>query len=254
VKNEIYLGDCLELSKSIQDESIDLIIADPPYNVGKDFGNNKDKWDSPTLWFEWCKPWLQECKRILKPTGSIFIYSIHHYVGFLQTYCYDLELVYGRMIIWHYLNGWSRYTKAPASTYEPILWFTKTKNYTYIPIREPYKSTERLKNKITKNGKVWTPNPEGKLGGDIWSIPTLAGARFANEKVAHPTQKPLALCNKIIQHFSNEGDLIFVPFVGSGSECVSAQSNNRDFLGFEINPEYVEIANKRINTEKQHIK
>jgi len=153
---------------------------------------------------------------------------------------------YGRQFIWAYENSWSKYSRAPASHYEPIIWFTKTDKYTYIPIREPYKSQERLKHKIIKNGKVWRPHPEGRRAGDVWNFPVLAGKRFEKEKVNHPTQKPMALTNRVVNHFSKEGDLILVPFVGSGTECISAIANKRKFIGFEINEEYIKVAEKRI--------
>tara|TARA_R100001082_G_scaffold36739_1_gene19345 strand:+ start:56 stop:829 length:774 start_codon:yes stop_codon:yes gene_type:complete len=249
--NKIYKGDCIEIIRSIEEESVDLIICDPPYNLGKDFGNESDKWDSIDEWLDWCKLWLDECKRVLKHSGSLFVYGSHHYICYLQCYLYEIELLYKRVLIWHYENGKSQHTKAPCVTYEPILWFTKTNNYTYHIIREPYKSTERLKHKITKNGKVWTPNPEGKRGGDVWKIPTLAGRRFRDEKVDHPTQKPLALCDKIINHFSNKHDIVLIPFAGSGSECVSAKNNNRSYIGVEINPNYISIAIDRLAQNQQ---
>ena len=245
--NKIYTGDCLKLFKKVDDNSIDLIIADPPYGIDKDFGNGETwKLDKHKEWFNWMKLWLNETKRVLKPNGSLFVYGIHHNIGYVQAYLYKVGLHYGRLFIWHYENNFSTYRRAPAARYEPLLWFYKGKNYTYHTIREPYKSLERLKNKITKNGKVWTPNPDGKHGGDVWNIPTLAGKRFEKEKVSHPTQKPLAICDKIINHFSNLGDTVLVPFVGSGSECVSAKLNERNYLGFELNPKFVKIAEKRL--------
>ena len=120
----------------------------------------------------------------------------------------------------------------------------------YKPIREPYKSKERIKHKIIKNGKVWKPHPEGRLAGDIWKFPTLAGRRFAEEKVDHPTQKPLSISRRIIKHFSIEGNLVLVPFVGSGTECLAALMEDRHYLGFELNPEYIAIADKRIHEWK----
>jgi DNA modification methylase len=225
-------------------ESVDLIIADPPYNLGKNFGNKSDQWDGASDWLEWSKQWIDECIRILKPTGSIFIYGIHHYICYIQCYLYEKNLKYRRQIIWHYENGFSGY-KTLNAFYEPILWFTKTDDFTYHEIREPYRSVKRLKNKITKNGKEWKPNPNGRLAGDVWSFPTLAGKRFADERVDHPTQKPLVLCDRLIRHFSNEGELVFIPFAGSGSECVSCLASNRNFLATEINPAYIRIANKR---------
>ncbi|MCZ4088760.1 DNA-methyltransferase [Sinorhizobium psoraleae] len=127
-----------------------------------------------------------------------------------------------------------------------MLWFSTTDRYIYTPIREPYKSQERLKHKIIKNGKVWEPNPEGRMAGDIWSFPTLAGRRFRDEKVDHPTQKPLSISRRIVKHFSNPGDTVLVPFAGSGSECVAAVMEGRGYLGFELNPDYVHMARERI--------
>jgi DNA modification methylase len=245
--NKIYLEDCVSFMKKVDDEFVDLIIADPPYNLNKDFGNNSDIWDTPQSWLDWSTKWIDECIRILKPTGSIFIYGIHHFMCYIQCYLYEKEMKYRRQIIWHYENGFSTYKNAPAATYEPILWFSKTDNFTYLPIRIAYKSQERLKHKITKNGKIWTPNPEGKHAGDVWNIPTLAGKRFQGEKEDHPTQKPLALCDRLVGHFSNPGDLIYMPFAGSGSECISCLKYNRKFLATEINAQYLEISNKRLN-------
>jgi site-specific DNA-methyltransferase (adenine-specific) len=244
--NKIYNSDCIHLMQNIESESIDLIVADPPYNLNKNFGNDSDKWDSVHEWVNWSKRWIDESKRILKPTGSIFIYGIHHYLCYLQVYLYEIGMHYRRQIIWHYENGFSGYKNGPAATYEPILWFSKSEDFEYIPIREPYKSQERLKNKIIKNGKIWTPNPEGKHAGDVWNFPTLAGNRFKDEKVEHPTQKPLSISNRIIQHFSKPEALVFIPFAGSGSECVACKLNNRNFIGSEINPMYIEIASKRL--------
>jgi len=248
--NHIHEGDVVGLLRRIDDNSIDLIIADPPYGMEKDKEFQVGiKWTLKDRdeWLKWSDKWLSESCRVLKDGGSIFVYGIHHNIGYIQQMLYDFGFDYGRMFIWHYKNGFSQYKNRPAATYEPLLWFHKGNDYTYHQIREPYLSTERLKNKIIKNGKVWTPNPLGKHGGDIWDIPTLAGKRFAGEKYPHPTQKPLAICDRIIKHFSNEGDLVLVPFAGSGSECVSAKKNRRDYIGIELNPEYVQMAKDRIS-------
>jgi len=250
-KNKIYKGDVLKLIKKISDNTIDLIIADPPYGIEMDFGNN-EKWglNKHDQWYKWMKSWLIEANRVLKPGGAIFVYGIHNNIGYIQCFLYELGLKYGRQFIWYYKNNWSGYTKAPVGNYEPLLWFYKGNNYNYHPIREPYESIERLKYKIIKNGKEWYPNPKGKLAGDVWYVPVLAGRRFRNERVKHPTQKPLALCDRIINHFSNESDLLLIPFAGSGSECVSAKNNRRNFIGFELNKEYITIAKKRLKEVK----
>ena len=244
--NKIFTDDCIVGMKALPDSCADLVIADPPYNLNKDFGVWKEKHRRED-WLPWSKLWLDEVNRVLKPGGNVFVYGIHRHLCWLQCYMYEIGLTYRRQIIWHYENGFAGYSsRTLAAHYEPILWFSKGEGYTYIPIREPYKSDERLKYKITKNGKEWKPNPEGRLAGDVWNFPTLAGKRFQAEKVKHPTQKPLSISLRIAKHFSNRGDLVVVPFVGSGTECLAAVSEGRRFIGYETNVDFVGIAQKRI--------
>ncbi len=246
-ENAVHLGDATDFLRMLPDSSADLIIADPPYSLHKDREFGKGAFfDSRDEWLTWCKHWLSEAKRILKPTGNLFVYAIHHNACFLQTYMYEIGLLYRRQIIWHYENGWSKYRNGPACHYEPILWFAHRNDSTFHVIREPYKSQERLRHTITKNGKVWTPHPDGRQAGDVWRFPTLAGRRFAAERTEHPTQKPESLSRRLVEHFSNPGEMVVVPFVGSGSECVVAVECARRFVGAEINPAYVEIARSRI--------
>lgn len=243
----IHLGDTVAFLRGLPDGCANLIIADPPYKLNKDFGLAK-QFDKLSLveWLEWSKTWIVECERVLHPDGNLFIYGIHHFACYIQCFLYEIGMSYRRQIIWKYENGWSKYTNSPSCHYEPLLWFSHAGNSTYLPIREPYKSTERLKHKIIKNGKVWTPHPDGRMAGDVWQFPTLAGRRFANERTKHPTQKPLALTDRIVNHFSNPDDLVLVPFAGSGTECVSAALNGRRFIGAELNPAYVAIAEQRL--------
>lgn len=247
--NSIITCDCIDGMKAMPNASVNIIIADPPYNLNKDFGQWKES-EQRLKWLPWCKEWLGECNRVLKPNGSIFVYGIHHHICWLQCHLYELGLNYRRQIIWYYENGFAGYTRTLAAHYEPLLWFSKGEKYTYHPIREPYKSIERLKYKVTKNGKTWTPNPEGRLAGDVWSFPTLAGRRFRDEKVDHPTQKPLSLTLRLVRHFSNPGDLLLAPFAGSGTECLAALIEKRNYIGFELNPSYVSIAEQRLTKFK----
>ena len=254
LENHIVHGDALNLLREIPDEFADLIIADPPYSLKKDreFGEGA-YFEDRDNWLRWCHAWLDESKRILKPKGNLFVYAIHHYSCFLQTYMYEIGLQYRRQIIWNYENGWSKYRNGPACHYEPILWFAHGNDSTFHTIREPYKSQERLRHAITKNGKLWQPHPDGRQAGDVWKFPTLAGRRFAAERTIHPTQKPLALSRRLVEHFSNPDDMVVVPFVGSGSECVACIQTGRRFVGAEINGEYFNVAEGRIKMSSREL-
>lgn len=243
--NQVVLGDCIQEMRKLPDGIARLIIADPPYNLAKDFGNWKET-EQSHRWLPWCKEWLAECKRLLAPDGSIFVYGIHHHLCWLQCHMYEIGLKYRRQIIWHYENGFAGYTKSLAAHYEPVLWFSRSDSFVYHPIREPYKSVDRLKYKINKKGKTWEPNPDGRMAGDVWRFPVLAGRRFRDEKVDHPTQKPLSISTRIVRHFSDAGDLVVVPFAGSGTECVAAAIESRKYVGFELNDKYIEIAKARL--------
>lgn len=252
--DQIIEGDCIAGMRLLSAGSFNLIIADPPYNLDKDFGQWKEA-SKKEQWNDWMREWLTEAYRVLSENGNIFVYGIHHHQCWVQCMMYEIGFDYRRQIIWYYENGFAGYGKRSLNAcYEPLLWFSKSKDYIYKQIREPYKSQERLKHKITKNGKVWTPNPEGRMAGDVWSFPTLAGRRFRDEKVDHPTQKPLSISRRLVKHFSNEEDLVLVPFVGSGSECVAAVIEGRHYLGFELNPKYIEIAEGRIAQAVRQLK
>ena len=111
--NKIYLGDTVHYLKQLPDNYTELIIADPPYGLGKNFGNGKI-WNDASEWFEWCKLWLSECKRVLTEEGSIFVYGIHRTLCYLQCYLYELDLKYRRQFIWHYENGWASFKNPSA--------------------------------------------------------------------------------------------------------------------------------------------
>lgn len=241
----IHSKDVLKFLQDLPSGSADLIIADPPYGIDKDYGV-EDSWSNIEEWAIWCEEWLKECERILTENGNILVYGIHNYLCYNQISLFKLGLKYRRQFIWHYENGFCGNRKLPRATYEPLLWFSKGDDYFFTEIREPYKSEARLKYKVTKGDKVWTPHPDGRIAGDVWNIPTLAGKAFQNEKVDHPSQKPLVLSERLVKHFSPEGSTVVIPFSGSGSECVASFMHNRNFLATEINSYFRKIAEQRL--------
>ena len=256
--NVILNEDCIKGMKKLKDESVDLIIVDPPYNIGKDFGNDSDKQEM-TTYLEWCDEWIKECIRILKPKGTLYIYGFSEILSFIRVRI----SINVRWIIWHYtnkvtpsLNNWQR-------THESILMCSKDSKpvFNRDDVREPYtesflknaagKTRKATKGRFSKGDKetVYKAHENGALPRDVIKISALSGGAGKKERVDHPTQKPLALCEKLIKSCLNksiERNFLVVPFAGSGSECVAAKKLNVDFLGFEINEEYVKLCEKRL--------
>ena len=253
----VYNEDCIKGMKKLAAESVDIIICDPPYNIGKDFGNKSDKQEM-SQYLKWCDEWIAECIRILKPKGTLYIYGFSEILSFIHVRI----PINVRWIVWHYtnkvtpsLNFWQR-------THESILCCYKEKPiFNKDDVREPYTDTY-LKNaagkvrKATKgrfsNGTketTYTAHEKGALPRDVIKISALAGGAGKKERVNHPTQKPLELCIKLIKASKNTDDtLLVVPFAGSGSECLAALNENINFIAYEINPEYVQLCHERLSS------
>jgi site-specific DNA-methyltransferase (adenine-specific) len=260
-QQEILQGDSLELLPAIPSDSAQIILADPPYNIGKDFGNDSDK--QPMVeYLSWCEKWITECLRILKPNGTMFIY------GFSETLALILSkiplTVHRRWIIWHYtnktvpsLNFWQR-------SHESILVLWKSdKVFHRDDIREEYtdgflngaagKERKETKGRFSKGDKktIYTAHEKGALPRDVLKIPALAGGAGLKERVDHPTQKPLALCEKLLKSCKQSDGFVLIPFAGSGSECLAAKNLGLPFVGIEINEEYIKLIHKRLEDSKE---
>ena len=249
--------DCIAGMKAMSDDSVDIIICDPPYNIGKDFGNDSDKQEMND-YLEWCDNWISECIRILKPHGTLYIYGFSEILAFIRVRI----PINVRWIIWHYTNKVTPSLKFWQRTHESILCCYKNKPiFNRDDVREPY-TKAFLKNaagkvrKATKgrfsNGEkttTYTAHKNGALPRDVIKVSALAGGAGKKERVNHPTQKPLELCTKLIMASlnKNEETMLVVPFAGSGSECVAAKKLNINFIGYEINSEYVELCNERLS-------
>jgi site-specific DNA-methyltransferase (adenine-specific) len=252
--NYIFQEDCILGMAKIPDNSIDIVICDPPYNIGKDFGNNSDKQEM-SEYLLWCDQWIKECIRILKDDGTLFIYGFSEILAFIRVRI----TINVRWIVWHYtnkvtpsLNFWQR-------THESILCCSKGKpHFNRDLVREPYTSGY-LKNaagKVRKGTKgrfgeketVYKAHEGGALPRDVIKVSALAGGAGKKERVNHPTQKPLEICEKLIKSSMKEPSdtKLVVPFAGSGSECVAAKKLGVNYIGFEINSEYVDLCLSRL--------
>jgi len=256
--NIVHHKDCIEGIKEVPDSCVDIIIADPPYNIGKDFGNNKCDMSIET-YLNWCEKWIVECFRVLKPNGTFYIYGFSEKLAFIRT-----KINYNvRWIIWHYTNKTVPSLHFWQRSHESILACWKEKPiFNRDDVREPYtkaflKNAAGKKRKATKgrfsNGDketTYKAHSKGALPRDVIKISALAGGAGKKERVNHPTQKPLALCEKLIMASKNKEvkkNILLVPFAGSGSECVAAKKLGISFIAFEINKEYIDLCNTRLN-------
>jgi site-specific DNA-methyltransferase (adenine-specific) len=267
-KNKIYNEDCIEGMKKISDKTVDIIIADPPYNIGKEFGNDSDK-QSMSQYIKWCEKWIDECLRILKDDGTLYIYGFSEILSYIRVMLEPIDdekkkKCNVRWIVWHYTNKVVPSLKFWQRSHESILvCYKKEKpNFNRDLVREPYsegflngsagKSRPNTKGRFSDGSKttVYKAHEKGALPRDIIKgIATLAGGAGKKERVNHPTQKPVKICEKLFLAAMkvDKDNLAVIPFCGSGSECVSAKQLNIDFIGFELNEEYIKIANKRLD-------
>ncbi|MGI0016928.1 MAG: DNA-methyltransferase, partial [Nitrososphaera sp.] len=231
--NKLLCGDaCSELPK-LDDSFVDLIIADPPYNLGKDYGNNRDL----KAWHEYedfTRNWITQAVRILKPTGSFYIFMGVRFISKLFLMLEDeFHLNFNGWITWHYTQGMGRKVGF-SPRHEDILYFTKTNSFVFNldEVRIPQKYY-RARN-----------NMQGANPGDVWQF---SHVHYCSaERESHPTQKPEALIERIIKASSNPGDLVLDPFVGSGTTCKVADVLGRNWIGIDINQNYIETSRSRI--------
>tara|TARA_R100000541_G_scaffold39192_1_gene47038 strand:+ start:260 stop:985 length:726 start_codon:yes stop_codon:yes gene_type:complete len=233
-KNKIYNEDCLKTMLKIKSETIDLVIIDPPYFEVK--GDFDFVWNNRNEYFDFIKKVLNESKRILKTNGSIFVYCSQEFGAEFDLYLRELFAIKNRLI-WFRSGGVSPRKKYKVS-HEPLFYCVNDiNNHTWnlddVRVKSKYADTDKRL------------NPKGKSPDDVWYFPNLVGKK--KEKVNHPTQKPLSICDRIIKGSSSENDLCYIPFAGSGSELVSLKMNNRRYIGSEISKEYCNIIEKRLN-------
>ena len=242
-QHTIYQGDVLEKIKEIPNGSVDLIFADPPYNIGKDFDGLKEDWAEQDF-LNWVYEWIDECYRVLSKNGTFYFMNSTENMPYLDIYCRNKFNIASR-IIWSYDSSGVQAKRYYGSLYEPILMLTKGKTYTfnYEDIMVEAKTGAQRKLMDYRKNPPQPYNTK-KVPGNVWEF---SRVRFKMEEYEnHPTQKPEALLERIIKASSNEGDVILDPFSGSFSTCAVAKRLKRKTIGIEVNPEYVKIGLRRV--------
>lgn len=247
----IIWGDALEvLENNVEDSSIDLIFADPPYSIGKRFGNFIDSWPSEASYVSWCREWLDLCIRKLKPFGSFYVMSSTQAMPQLDVYLRDRICIKSR-IVWHYDSSGVQARKHFGSMYEPILYCVKDKGrYTFNAEEIMVEARTGSQRKLIDYRKA-TPAVYGsrKVPGNAWYF---ARVRYQMpEYEVHPSQKPEALLERIIGASSNPGDVVLDPFSGSFTTSTVARRLGRKSIGIETQREYIEVGLRRCGISGQ---
>lgn len=239
--DNLFLGDCLETLKQIPSNSIDMILTSPPYKIGKEYD------ESICL-----KEFIDSSINKLKDNG-VFAWQVGNRVvdGFIEPIEIETHSAFKKhgfklinRVIWTFGHG--HHCKARLSPrYETICLYSKNKNHIFNldEIRVPQKFPGKKYYRGPKKGQL-SGNPLGKNPGDVWDIPNIKNNH--PEKTNHPCQFPELLCEKLISAFSNPGDIVLDPFMGSGTSGVVSHRLNRKFIGIEKDLKYFEIAQQRI--------
>lgn len=258
-KGKLYKNDAIEFLKSLESNSVDLIFADPPYNI------KKAEWDtfsSQKEYVDWSMEWITQAHRVLTKRGSLYICGFSEILADLKWASSNL-FTGCKWLVWFYRNK-GNLGKDWGRSHESILHLRKSKDFIFhidevrIPYNEhttKYPTRKQGDNSHFANGRKdkyeWTPNPLGAKPKDVFEIPTISNGSW--EKTIHKTQKPVELLRKIILSSSNKDSLILDPFGGSGTTYAVAEAYNRKWLGTELEDDYCEVIKNRVSN-KAHLK
>jgi len=248
--DKIHQGDCLELLNKIDDNSIDLIFLDPPYNlqlnkeltrpnhsVVTGVSQDWDKFDNYTSYDEFTLSYLKNCKRILKDDGGLWIIGSYHNIFRIGKILQDLNFWILNDVIWVKSNPLPNFRATRlTNAHETLIWCSKSP-----------------KSKYQFNYHTLKTSNEDKQERSVWNFPICSGKerlKNSENKTAHPTQKPLALMNKILLQSTIKGDLVLEPFAGMASFCAAAKYLGRKYIGFEQDISYQNLANNRLKSIK----
>ena len=262
----LYLGDCVEtLKRCIDSDSVDLIYADPPYNIsGKELRliNNKtggpfykinaewDMWDPDAYW-EFTRMWINECKRVLKPHGSLYVSCTYHNLGEVLIIGKQAGLRVNNVLVWRKTNAMPSITRRTYKhTTEFVVWFVRGSRWTYN-----YEALKELNPYRRKDGASTQMSDFVEID-DVIVLPTVQGKERlhgTDGRALHPAQKPEQLLRIIITASSHPGDLVLDPFAGTGTTLVVSAQLGRRWIGIEAEPRYYEAALKRLRAVQPSI-
>lgn len=250
--HKIIHSDALKaLTTQVADNSVDLIVADPPYNIGKNFNGHIEKWTTEEEYLVWCYEWIDLCIKKLKPNGSFYVMTATQFMPFFDIYLRKKLNILSR-IIWSYDSSGVQAKNYYGSMYEPIFFCVKDKNnYTFNSNDILVEAKTGAKRKLIDYRKaVPTVYNTEKVPGNVWEFARVR--HRMDEYENHPTQKPIALLERIIKASSNQGDLVMDPFSGTFTTCAVAKELKRNCIGIELQDEYVKIGLRRLQLAEEY--
>jgi len=251
----LHQGNALKVLEGLEPGQCQLIIADPPYFqvlLEEEWDNS---WHGPAEYLDWTVAWVRACKRVLRPDGLLYVFGQlgkREHVWLHACSRLASEMQFHDMIIWDRAVGYNERSDSFTPQYEMILVLRPTaegkpffdKDAVRLPYDEEtigvYRRDKRYKDKQARESHL----RKGKYATNILRIPSLKG--ISQEKVGHPSQKPLALIDALVSSSSREGDLVLDPFLGSGTTAVSCEHLKRRWVGIECQPEYVAMSRQRL--------
>jgi site-specific DNA-methyltransferase (adenine-specific) len=242
--DHIYNEDCMVGLDRLPSASVDLILVDPPYNLGKDYGNDSDK-RTADEYLAWTAGWVDRALPKLKSTGSLYVFLTWRFAPEIFVLLKQRMTMVNEIIWDRRVPSMGGSTRSFTSVHDNIGFFAKSKNYYFDldSVRVPYDDeTKKARSRARFAGAKWLEmgcNPK-----DLWSFSRLH--KQDAERVDHPTQKPLALIERMIRASCPEGGVVLDLFMGSGTTAVASRKTGRKFVGFELNEEYCKVANQRL--------
>ncbi|MCY4106330.1 MAG: site-specific DNA-methyltransferase [Chloroflexi bacterium] len=238
----VHLGDCLSYMRGLPTDSVDMVFADPPFNLNKNYASYKDNLPLHQ-YLDWTYQWLEESIRVLKPTGSIFVYNIPKLLTFTAAKLNELA-IFRHWIAWN--SGGRPLGKTLQPAHYGILLYSKTKDMKFYDVRAPHKRCRVCKEFHTDyGGKEHLRHPFGYLVSDVWD--DLHRIRHRKRRIEnHPCRLPVPLLERMILMTTDENDVILDPFCGSGTAAVAAMQLGRRYLGVDIDPQYFAATHEKL--------
>jgi site-specific DNA-methyltransferase (adenine-specific) len=249
LENQIILGDCLEVMSNIPDDSMDMVFADPPFNLKKKYNHYEDSKEKEE-YLNWCNQWINETVRIMKPTGSIFIHNIPRWLTHFAEHLNEIAY-FRHWISWD--SGGAPMGRTLLPNHYGILFYTKSKSpkeFKFNDIRAPHKRCRICKGFLKDyGGKKDQMHPFGMLLSDVWT--DIHRIRHKKRRDKHPCQLPTPLLERLILMSTDEGDIILDPFIGTGTTAVAAKRLGRKYIGIDIDPQYIKITQKNLKQAEE---